>query len=71
VLENVPPGAALVADAVLLEFELDADVLADIVEVVLLVPKPAAAAEVVDCICMSLPGFNVKLCDAAEKRYSG
>ena len=47
-LENVLPDAALVVDAVLLVFELDTAVLADIDEVVRLVPSPAVAAEVVD-----------------------
>ncbi|MFM0340201.1 hypothetical protein [Paraburkholderia fungorum] len=52
VLEDVLRDAALVVDAVLLVSKLDADVLADVGVVVPLVPSPAAAAEVVDCICM-------------------
>jgi hypothetical protein len=65
----LPPGAALVVDAVLLVFELDMVVLADIDEVVSLVPSHAVVAEVVDCICMSAE-FNVKLRDAAAKRMA-
>jgi hypothetical protein len=51
-LEKVLPGVALVVDSVLLGFEADMDVLADIDEVVPLVPTPAVAAEVADCICI-------------------
>jgi hypothetical protein len=68
VLEDVLPDA-LVVDAVLLVSELDADVLADLDVVVPLVPSPAAAAEVVGCICMVLE-FNTKLRDAAARGQS-
>jgi hypothetical protein len=70
-LEDVLPDAALVVDAVVLAPELDAVVLADAaVDVVVpLVPSPATAAGVVDCICMVLE-FNVKLRDAAARGQS-
>jgi N-acetylglucosamine-6-phosphate deacetylase len=70
-LEDVLPDAALVVDAVVLAPELDAVVLADAaVDVVVpLVPSPATAARVVDCICMVLE-FNVKLRDAAARGQS-
>jgi hypothetical protein len=69
VLEDVLPDAAFVVDAVLLASELDAVVLADVDVVVPLVPSPAPAAGVVDCICMVLE-FNVKLRDAAARGQS-
>lgn len=52
--EDALSEATLVVDAVLLVSELDADVLADVGAVVPLAPSPAAATEVVDCICMVL-----------------
>jgi hypothetical protein len=67
-LEDVLPDAALVVDAVVLAPELDAVVLAD-AAVDVVVPSPATAAGVVDCICMVLE-FNVKLRDAAARGQS-
>jgi hypothetical protein len=72
VLEDVLPEATLVVDAVLLVSELDADVLADVGAVVPIAPSPAAAAEVVDCICMVF-GFkrkSVRRGNARAKRVS-